>query len=61
MRFIGGKFVEDFVTNFNEFRTKLFSPSDLICADEYILRWYGQGGHWINLGSPVLVAMERNP
>ena len=28
------KIVEDFVTNFNEYRTQLFSPSDLILADE---------------------------
>ena len=41
------KLVEDFVNNFNEYRTKLFSPSDIICADESISRWYGQGGHWI--------------
>ena len=42
--------VEYFVTNFNKYCTQLFSPSDIICADESILRWYGQGGHWINLG-----------
>ena len=39
------KLVEDFVTNFNEYSTQLFSPSDLICADESISWWYKQGGH----------------
>ena len=32
------KLVEDLVTNFNEFRTQILSPLDLICADEYISR-----------------------
>ena len=44
------KLVEDFVTHFNEYCTQLFSPSDLICADESISRCYVQGGHWISLG-----------
>ena len=39
------KFVEYFVTNFNDYHTQLFSPSDIICADESISRWYGKGGH----------------
>ena len=55
------KLVQDFVTNFNEYRIHLFSPSDLIFSDESILRWYRQGGHWINLGLLVYVAMERKP
>ena len=32
---------------------------DLICADESISRWYRKGGHWINLGLPMYVAMYR--
>ena len=24
-------------------------------------RWYGQGGHWINLGLPQYVAIDRKP
>ena len=55
------KRVEDSVTTFNEYCTQLFSPSDLICADESISRCYIQGGHWINLGFLVYVAMDRNP
>ena len=30
------KLVEDFFTDFNEYRTHIFSPLDLICADESI-------------------------
>ena len=55
------KLVEDFVPFFNEYHTQLFSPSDLICADESILWWYRQSGYWINLGFPMYVAMERKP
>ena len=53
------KLVEDFVNNFNEYHTQIFSPLDLICADESILWWYGQGDHWINLGLPRYVAIDK--
>ena len=52
------KLVEDFVTNFDEYITQLFSPLYLICADESILRWYGQGGRWVNLNFLIYVAMD---
>ena len=55
------KLVEDLVTHFNEYRTQIFSPSYIICADESISRWYGQVGHWINLGLPMYVIMDRKP
>ena len=55
------KLVEEFVTNFNEYCKRIFSTSDLICADDSILRWYGQGGHWINLVFPMYVTMESKP
>ena len=54
------KLVEDFVTHFNKYRINLFSPLDLICADESISWWYEQGGHLINLGLTMYVAMGRN-
>ena len=53
------KIVEYFANNFNEYCTQLFSPSDLICTDESIPRWYGQSGHSINLGLPMYVEMDR--
>ena len=53
--------VEDFVLNINEHREDFFTPSFLLCADESISRWYGLGGHWINIGLPMYVAMDRKP
>ena len=53
--------VEDFVHNFNEHREQFFNPSWGLCADESISRWYGLGGHWINMGLPMYVSMDRKP
>ena len=53
--------VDDFVTAFNEYRASNYSPSDRICVDESISRWYGLGGHWINCGLPNYVATDRKP
>ncbi len=55
------RLVDDFVTRFNLYRANNFSPSDLICVDESISRWYGQGGYWINIGLPQYVAIDRKP
>ena len=33
----------------------------MICVDESISRWYGQGGGWINAGLPHYVAIDRKP
>jgi len=53
--------VNDFVENINEHRRFYLSPADLICVDESISRWYGQGGNWINHGLPMYVAIDRKP
>ena len=53
--------VQDFVDNFNDHRELFFFPSNLLCADESISRWYGLGGNWINMGLPHYVAMDRKP
>jgi Transposase IS4 len=53
--------VSDFVDRMNKHRARFFSPSSKICADESISRWYGLGGHWINIGLPMYVAMDRKP
>ena len=55
------RLVDDFVKNFNEHRAQNFFPSDEICVDESMSRWYGQGGHWINHGLPMYVAIDRKP
>ena len=53
--------VSDFVKNINEHRKKYFKPSGCMCVDESISRWYGLGGHWINMGLPMYVAFDRKP
>jgi len=53
--------VDDFVTAFNSFRAAKYFLSEQICADESISKWYGLGGHWINMGLPNYVAMDRKP
>jgi Transposase IS4 len=53
--------IEDFISNFNEHRAQYFHPGWQICADESMSRWYGLGGHWINMGLPMYVAMDRKP
>jgi Transposase IS4 len=53
--------VEDFVKNFNDHRASFFSPGWQVCVDESMSRWYGLGGHWINIGLPMYVAMDRKP
>jgi len=53
--------VQDFVDRINEHRATFFHPSDIICVDESMSRWYGMGGTWINKGLPMYVAMDRKP
>jgi len=37
--------VDDFVSNINERRSSRVCPSDLICVDNSMCKWYGQEGH----------------
>ena len=53
--------VSDFVDRINEHWKKYFTPGGVICVDESISRWYGLGGHWINMGLPMYVAFDRKP
>lgn len=53
--------VDDFVNNFNKHRANNFHPSGDVCADESMIRWYGLGGAFVQLGLPMYVAMERKP
>ncbi|KAG7369876.1 transposase IS4 [Nitzschia inconspicua] len=53
--------VDDFVEEFNAHMDQAFAPSEHMCVDESISRWYGQGGHWINMGLPMYVAIDRKP
>jgi Transposase IS4 len=49
---------DDHVARFNDHRQCCFFPSERICLDESIARWYGQGGHWINMGLPMYIAID---
>ena len=53
------KHVDDFVDLFNKHRRANFVPSELICIDESMSRWYGNGGDWINEGLPHYIAIDR--
>lgn len=53
--------VQDFVDAINNHRRNNFRPSELICVDESISRWYGLGGNWIEIGLPQYVAIDRKP
>ena len=53
--------VDDFIEAFNDYIAASYSSSDRIRVEKSISRWYGLGGHWINIGLPNYVAMERNP
>jgi hypothetical protein len=53
--------IDDFINNFNKHRAAFNYPSEKICVDESISRWYGLGGSWIDVGLPTYAAMERKP
>ena len=53
--------VDEFVKNFNKYRALHYVPSYLICVDDSMSKWYGLGGHCINMGLPMYVAIEHNP
>ena len=55
------RLVSDFVDCFNEHRATKFVPSDKICVDESMSKWYGLVGHWINMGLPIYVLMDCKP
>jgi hypothetical protein len=53
--------IDSFVEEFNKYMAEVFGPTEVICVDESISRWYDQGGHWINIGLPMYVAINRKP
>ena len=46
---------------FNQHREDNFIPSEWICDNQSISRWYGLGGYWIDIGLPVDVIIDRKP
>jgi len=53
--------INDFIVSINDHRASRVSPSDLICVDEFMCKWYRQGSHWILRGLPMYVAIDRKP
>ena len=53
--------VNDFLAEINRHRATHVTPGDTLCVDESIVKWYGQGGHWISAGLPMYVAIDRKP
>ena len=53
--------VEGFVKAINDHRRSVVTPSEYICVDESISRWYGLGGEWTDLGLPHYVKLDRKP
>ena len=39
-----GMLIDDIITNFNKHREEYFIPSEWICVDKSISRYYGLGG-----------------
>ncbi len=55
------KLVDGFINNYNAYRASNFVPSEQICVDESMPRWFRLGGNWINIGLPQYVAIDRKP
>ena len=53
--------VQNFIDAINHHCKLCVHPSESICVDESMSRWYGQGGHWIDHGLPHYVSIERKP
>jgi hypothetical protein len=53
--------IDDLVRRFNEHRLQTFSPSDIVCVYESMSKGYGAGGHWINEGLLMYIAIDRKP
>ena len=53
--------IDDIVEIFNRHREEYYLPSEWICVDESISRWYELGGGWINIGLPMYIAIYGKP
>ena len=53
--------VDYHIAKFNKNRARNYHPSNSICVDESMSRWYGIGGHWINAGLPQYIEIDIKP
>ena len=53
--------VDYFVKNFNKYLASHYVTYDLICFDKSMSKWYGLGGHWINMGLTMYVVIDNKP
>ncbi len=51
--------VQDFVDAINDHGKRNVRLSEVICVDDSISRWYGKDAHWIYIGLPHYVAIDR--
>lgn len=45
-------FIEPFVKAFNLHHQETVTASHILCVGEFISRWYGRGGSWIDVECP---------
>ena len=55
------RLVDDFVKRLNDYHANNLFPSEMICVNESISRWYGQEGGQIMVGLPPYVVFDRKP
>ena len=53
--------LQDFVDAINNHREQNVTPSEILCVNESISRWYARGGHWIEIGLPHYIEIDRKP
>ena len=53
--------IADFVDAINDWKSKRIYPGSIVCVDESIIRWYGLGGEYLNMGSPYYVCIDSKP
>ena len=53
--------IDNMVELFNQYREESFLPSEWICVDESISRWYGIGGGWISIGITMYISIDSKP
>ena len=53
--------MSELVMAFNNRYEDVIHPSGTLCIAESFSRWYGLGGHWMDIGLPHYVRMDRKP